>query len=214
MFETVLDSSLRHAHRVLIFGAGRGVFERDLRAQGRRVVGIDVTGAVSHNPYLDEAVIYGGTGLPFETAAFDLCVERWVIEHLPDPVLSFREISRVVQPGGRFVFLTTNAWFYGSLVARVTPNTLHGRIVKWATGRAVHDTFKTYYRANTRGRLRRILRPLGFQEEYLRVELEDPAYLQFSVITYVLGVAYERVVTSVPWLEDLGQAITGSFLRR
>ncbi len=66
-FEALVDSALSQARRVLVFGAGRGVFERDLRASARLVIGIDVTSAIKDNPYLDGAVLYNGISLPIDT---------------------------------------------------------------------------------------------------------------------------------------------------
>lgn len=42
--------------------------------------------------------------LTFENAAFDLCTSTEVFEHVPDDRRGFREIRRVLRPGGRFVF--------------------------------------------------------------------------------------------------------------
>jgi SAM-dependent methyltransferase len=212
-FEIVLDNALLVARNVLVFGAGRGLFERDLRGGDRRVTGVDVHPAIRKNPHLDAAVLYDGVALPFESGAFDLCVARWVIEHLPKPQVVFQEVARVVRGGGRFVFLTMNAFFYAAVIGRLVPNRLHGAVVSLATGREACDTFNTYYRANTRRSLRRVLGRMGFREEYLRVELGDPSYLQFSVLTYAMGAAFHRIVTGSALLEDLGQAIIGSFVR-
>jgi SAM-dependent methyltransferase len=178
------------------------------------VIGIDVASGIRDNPYLDGAVLYDGISLPIETDTFDVCVARWVIEHIAAPQSVLNEIARVMRPGGRFVFITMNAWFYAGVLARIVPNRLHGPIVKWATGRESRDTFPTYYRANTRRRLRRLLHEAGFKEEMLRVELGDPAYLQFSRLTYALGVLFHKVVNKVPRLEDLGQAVIGSFVKQ
>ncbi len=212
-FEPILDRAVNDAHVVLVFGAGRGAFERDLRAPVRLVIGVDVDSAIRLNPYLDHSVLTDGLLLPFRTGSFDLCIARWVIEHVPTPRSVFHEIARVLRPGGKFVFITTNAWFYAAVLARLTPNPLHGHLVKLATGRDARDTFRTYYRANTRRKLQRLMAQLGFREEYLRVELGDPDYLRFSLVTYSLGTFFHRLVNSVPLLEDLGQAIVGSFVR-
>jgi SAM-dependent methyltransferase len=46
--------------------------------------------------------------LPFEDAAFDLLVCMEVIEHIPDQLQLWREIARVVKPGGRALLTTPN----------------------------------------------------------------------------------------------------------
>jgi SAM-dependent methyltransferase len=47
------------------------------------------------------------TRLPYPDGQFDAAVCGWVLEHLPDPRLGLRELSRVLRPGGRLLLLTT-----------------------------------------------------------------------------------------------------------
>lgn len=42
--------------------------------------------------------------LTFPDASFDVCTSTEVFEHVPDDALGFREIRRVLRPGGIFVF--------------------------------------------------------------------------------------------------------------
>jgi ubiquinone/menaquinone biosynthesis C-methylase UbiE len=58
------------------------------------------------------------TQLPFADAAFDCITCGWVIEHLPDPVPGLRELSRVLQPGGRMLLLATEDTLPGLVVSR------------------------------------------------------------------------------------------------
>jgi len=201
------------ASDILVFGAGRGNTESDLRGAGRRVSGLDTSDAVHENPYLDEAVCYDGTSLPFPDNEFDLCCAHSVLEHVQAPVATFKEIARVLRPGGRFVFKTPNAWFYAFWVARIVPNRLHPAIVRLVSNRPEQDTFPTYYRANTRRRLREMLSAVGLRELELRVHIRGAGYLEFSLPTYLLGVLYERITNRLAILEDLRQAIVGDFVK-
>ena len=45
-----------------------------------------------------------GITLPFPSACFDGVVSRYAFHHFPQPELTLAEISRVLRPGGRFVF--------------------------------------------------------------------------------------------------------------
>jgi SAM-dependent methyltransferase len=199
--------------RILEFGAGRGAHQLDLRGDGREVVGVDVDEAVLTNLNLDRALVYDGHRLPFPDASFDLCCLHSVIEHLPAPALSFAEIARVLQPGGHLLFKTPNKWFYAMVISRLVPNRLHPRIIGFATGRSQLDVFPTFYRANTRGRLRQILLAAGFIEVELHVHLHGAGYLGFSLPTYLVGVVYERIVNVSPLLEGLRGHIVGHFIR-
>jgi len=54
------------------------------------------------------------TQLPFADGAFDCVTCGYVLEHVPDPRLGLQEISRVLQPGGRLLLLTTEDNFAGA----------------------------------------------------------------------------------------------------
>jgi ubiquinone/menaquinone biosynthesis C-methylase UbiE len=58
------------------------------------------------------------TRLPYRDACFDCVICGWVLEHLPDPTIGLREISRVLEPGGRLLILTTETTFFGAWVSR------------------------------------------------------------------------------------------------
>ena len=163
-FEPVLAAALPHARTVLILGAGPGADDRDLRAPGRWVCGVDVDPVILEHPFLDEAVLCEGTSLPFACGSFDLCVARWVVEHVPDPPSVLAEVARVVRPGGHFVFITSNRWF-------IIPASLQGSLFKAALPHtASYDTVPRFNRANTRPKLRKILSGGGWAEQYLRFE--------------------------------------------
>lgn len=56
-----------------------------------------------------------GSEIPFSDASFQTVISNSVLEHIPDldPVIS--EISRVIKPGGLFVFCVPNHQFLGNL---------------------------------------------------------------------------------------------------
>jgi SAM-dependent methyltransferase len=199
---------------VLVFGAGRGAKEVDWRRHGVRIVGVDVDPVVFENPYLTEAHTYSGGALPFDDEVFDVCYSRMVIEHLEQPERVFAEVHRVLRPGGHFVFLTPNLFCYPYLVSKALPNRLHPWLVRATTGREELDTFPTWYRANTRKRLRELLSGAGFSEDRLTVHLTGVPYLGFSLPTFLLGAVYERIVNSTKVFEDLRQVIIGDFVRQ
>lgn len=58
------------------------------------------------------------TQLPFADGSFDCITCGWVIEHLPDPRPGLRELSRVLQPGGRLLLLATEDTLQGMVVSR------------------------------------------------------------------------------------------------
>jgi SAM-dependent methyltransferase len=93
---------------VLDVGTGEGQIARRLAARGAVVVGVDPTAA-----QIDEAARRGGgpayvrsgaAALPFADGSFDAVVACLVFEHIDDVDEAIDEVSRVLEPGGRFVF--------------------------------------------------------------------------------------------------------------
>jgi ubiquinone/menaquinone biosynthesis C-methylase UbiE len=59
------------------------------------------------------------TALPFPDASFDGITCGYVLEHVPDPEQGLSELSRVLQPGGRLLLLTTEDNFSGAWTSRI-----------------------------------------------------------------------------------------------
>jgi SAM-dependent methyltransferase len=88
--------------RVLDLGAGTGVASEALAPTGARVIAADVAyGMLRHNSgSRPPAVCADAAQLPFRAATFDHVVAAFVLNHVPDLVVAFAELARVVRPGG------------------------------------------------------------------------------------------------------------------
>ena len=105
----------------------------------------------------------GSCGLPFLSNTFDLILSKTVIEHLVDPLRFFREMYRVLKPGGSFVWATSNLHSLPIFVSRLTPITVHKWVYRQIYGKNLNfDQFPTYYRANTKQALHKKLTQTGF----------------------------------------------------
>lgn len=141
--------------------------------------------------------------LPLPDASVDLIMSRSVFEHLTDPEAVYRELARVLKPGGRILFLTANMWDYGTQVARLVPNRFHARVVKMTEGRKEEDTFPTAYRTNTRSDVDRLARMAGLRVEGFDYLNQYPNYLMFNGVLFFLGMCYERLTTKMDALKIL-----------
>jgi SAM-dependent methyltransferase len=174
-----------------------------------RAIGVDVCASEPAGiEYIHADLAH--TGLPSQSV--DLVVSRSVLEHLEAPLNVFREIHRVLRPGGRFVFLTPNRWDYASLAALAIPNRLHPVLVRRLTDRKECDTFPTFYRANTNRAIHRLARQTGFQVESVRFLNQYPDYFRKIPPLFLLGVAYERLTSAWDRLGFLRGWILGTLV--
>lgn len=210
LFRQQVLQALQPDSRVLDLGAGAGRLpQMDFSQQAARVCGVDPDEAVLRNPHLHEAKVACGEEIPYGDESFDLVFADNVLEHLEDPDRVFREVNRVLEPGGRFLVKTPNRRHYVPLIARCTPHAFH----EWfnrARGRQV-DTFPTVYRANSRRQLARCARAAGFDIREIAFYEGRPEYLRFSAPSYLVGLAYERLVNSTGLLASWRVLIIGVF---
>jgi SAM-dependent methyltransferase len=199
-FDALVRRYLRSDSMVLDAGAGRGIqFPHDYRATAARVVGVDLDPAVLGNPGLSEAAIADLCKLPYADGEFDLVISKYVFEHLDRPQMALRELRRVLKPGGHLLIHTPNRWHYVALGATMTPTRFH----VWFNaqlGRATVDTFPTKYRANTPRRFSALAVRTGFRIVSIELLETKPHYLSFRRSTYLIGIAYERLVNRLPVL--------------
>jgi SAM-dependent methyltransferase len=201
--QDAIDELVRRDDVVLDAGCGSGrVFQHRLAGRVRCVIGVDVTDEPRGNENIDGAAKADLRALPFRDETFDLIVMSTVAEHLTEPEPVFRELARVLRPGGRLLVLTPNRWHYVTIAARALPQRLH---VAFNRGRGVdaRDVFPTAYRANTAPRLRELSARAGLTVERLERFETEPEYLAFHIVPYALGVLYEHAVNRFDSLAPL-----------
>jgi 2-polyprenyl-3-methyl-5-hydroxy-6-metoxy-1,4-benzoquinol methylase len=184
--------------RLLDLGAGRGANSfMNFKGFAKEVVGADVDPAVIDNPLLDRPVHTPNGDLSvLASNSFDVIVSNDVLEHVEAPHQFFAEVARLLVPGGRFFAKTPNLRHYVPLVARLTPLSLHKNFMR-ARGRPEVDTFATFYRANTPGRIRSLAQDAGLQVESIFTAEGRPSYLRFNPVFYAVGTLYERTVNAL-----------------
>ena len=114
----------------------------------------------------------------------------------------FRELGRVLKPGGRLVFTTPNKYYYSSLVAGMIPYKWKDSYMRWAFREETYDHFPVFYRANTRRALHRLAAETGLRVVRVQAVRHFPYYLLFSPLLFRLGMLYDWLVTGLR-LDDL-----------
>ncbi len=106
--------TLHNTTSVLDVGCGAGFLSNALSAAGLKVTGVDLS-----EESLKVAAQYDETKsvhyqkadayhLPFADQSFDILTAMDFLEHVEDPALVIKEFSRVLKPGGLFIFHTFN----------------------------------------------------------------------------------------------------------
>lgn len=99
---------------LLDVGCARGDFPRYMRDRGWRVEGVEVSPAAGA---IDDFPVHRAPlpGIESGIGRYDAITAWAVLEHVHDPMAYFATASRLLRPGGTFVFLVTN---FRSLASR------------------------------------------------------------------------------------------------
>ena len=141
-YRALIEAASAPGARLLDLGCGRnGLHGDDLSCAPDAVVfGVDPDpAALADNRVIRHRVVGSGEELPFASGTFDVVASAWVLEHLDHPGLVFSEVRRVLVTGGRFVFLTPNAWNYNAWMIRAIPHRWHAGLTQRLYGRGEGD---------------------------------------------------------------------------
>lgn len=155
----------------LDMGCGHQVFadwmtadQEQLVLRARLAVGIDLDlPALKAHQGLN-AKIYGNlTQIPLRDESFDLVTANMVVEHLDQPEAVFRQVHRLLKPGGLFLFHTTNARNPFLRMAAMIPQGFKNSMVYLLEHRKAEDVFPTHYRANQPKDITALAEATGFE---------------------------------------------------
>ena len=176
-------------------GCGSRLLENDmdplegwLGTQCKSLFGMDVA-VTSHRNI--KSLLQGSLyQLPFLDSSLDLITCRMVVEHLHRPQLAFSEVARCLRPGGACIVMTR---FLGitSLRKRNRDQAIAGQSAPSDRAsypsRSDEDIFPVRYKANTMGRLTRLLTASGLQvHERIGIRQHGPYFRKYSSLEQVL----------------------------
>jgi len=183
-YEDALGGAVTASTRWLDIGCGhkvldswRGKEEAAMVRRARSVTGVDpYLPALRHHRSIGCRVCGGVSRLPFSDGEFNLVTASMVVEHLGDPQAQFAEVARVLEPGGRFIFLTPNARGYTVRMLKLLPEAHKATLAGWLEGRDQADVFPTHYRANTAEAISGLAAGAALEVVELRYTLNSAAF--------------------------------------
>lgn len=199
VYAALVREQLRPSTFLLDLGCGRGGLVEQLDHPLPQMVGVDPDWLSLHEHRLNlPRVAAQSEWLPFQGGSFDLVFASWVLEHLAEPARVFTAVSRILKPGGAFVFITPNGRHPLTAFNRALGRAgrVQGRLVDRLYGRAPDDTFPTFYRANTPEQIDELCQQNNLVLESLHL-IPDPTYLAFNpAMFWLMCWLEERLPTS------------------
>jgi SAM-dependent methyltransferase len=189
-FYGFVNALLRPDMTVVDFGAGRGglleyteapyrTSYSTIRGKVAKVLGVDIDPIVARNPLIDEAlVIEPGGAIPLADSTVDLIISMSTFEHITEPEPVQKEFLRILKPGGWVCVSTPNKYGYIAMGARLVPNELHKRVLRWMQPqRPSVDVFPTAYKLNTRAAIKRHFSPTDWDVTMFSWS-NEPCYME------------------------------------
>lgn len=183
-FYSRINCLINHDSEVLDFGAGRGYWAEDnsffrkqtrlLKGKVKRVYACDIDKAVYLNKNVDEILDMEDEKVIAPSQSMDLIVADFVLEHIENPNTFFKEIDRLLKPGGWFCARTPHAYNLISIFSKLIKNKSHSSFLKYIQPfRNEIDIFPTYYRLNTLRELKKVFKKYKDKSFIYRTE---PSY--------------------------------------
>jgi len=158
-------------------------------------LGIDIDReSLSKNRQVRHHVCASCYSLPLKTSSVDIVVCRWLFEHLERPEEALRELARVLRKGGFLYVKTPNLMNYAMVISKLTPTSFHN-LFKAAAGEP--DNIPTFYRANTRRKLKDLATKSGFAVRRLESYPSSYMYYMFNKELFLMMRGVSRLVGKI-----------------
>jgi SAM-dependent methyltransferase len=205
-YHNTICRHLRQGDVVLDIGCGHeapDLKKLSVLSLSKILVGLDVTKFYRQTDNLVHLITANASNICLKKDSVNLVISRSVLEHLNNPLAVFTEVHRVLKGDGYFIFLTPNIYDYSALFAKLIPDRYHEYIVSKTEGRKAEDIFPTFYKVNSHKSIHNYAKLTGFKIVNFEYLGQYPAYLTFNPLLFLLGTAYDKLITRYDSLKSL-----------
>ena len=205
-YERTVREAITKQTRLLDIGGGRGGLIEIIHDQVATAAALDpdLPSLIDHRAPTVNRICGVADTLPFADNSFDLITASWLLEHLDQPEAVFKEIHRVLDHNGKFIFLTPN-FNHPLLITNYLLRPLQHTLIPLLYSRAEADTFPVRYKVNTPSRLHRVCERVGFTLELSFIA--DPTYTAFNDPLFNLSVTLEKLIPQAWKIHLIGVAV-------
>lgn len=213
VYHDLIARAVEPGMTVLDVGCGRGTLSPYPwhHHPNIKLWGIDPDPTAAENPHLESfTLLTDDPNWQIPSSTVDLAIARYVLEHVTDPTAFFRNLSRVLKPGGKFLFLTPNFWHPAMIASHWMPYGLKQRILALTKRADPHDVFPTCYLLNSAAALKSAAQRCGLDVTDLQTrEIQPCGYLDFSVFGYIASCSYFATMRATGLQRFFGMSMTG-----
>jgi len=197
-FRILASNNVKPTMIVLDAGCGKRSVIGEEKLKAHKTVGLEASiDDLQLNSTVDLRVVGNLVNIPFKQGIFDLIVCRNVVEHLERPQEVFIEFNRLLKSGGLLMVRTPNKFNPIMFLSAILPLNVRTWIKKNLFYDTEGDTFPTYYRCNSMGRMNKTLKRCGFQRTSTAYD-GLMTYFNFSKILVTTITIYERITDLRP----------------
>lgn len=209
IYKSLVTQNINSETVIMEAGCGFSNMYREEYKRAKKIIGVDISeDYLKMNDIIQEKIVSDLSDIPqVPDSSVDLIISSWVLEHLENPEAVFSEFSRVLRKGGKVIFITPNALNYVVAINKIIPHWFRVKVATKLGGKLTVEPMKTFYRANTVGKLNRLMKQNGLSAEKLVLN-GDPTYIAINKFFFYIGVFLEKIMNIGP-LKNLKVHIVG-----
>jgi SAM-dependent methyltransferase len=199
-------------------GCGKwGITDDELyRLKNKLSIGLDASfDALKSRTCFDHFIQGMIEAQPFRDERFDVILSYLVFEHLEDPESAIREFHRILKQGGGVVITTNSIFNPVMLLSHLLPIKARDWIKRQLL--LIHDdSFPTYYRFNSLGRIQKVMIQRGFEKLFATYSSTPYSGEQSSSFNRALSkvfIFWDRV-TDFKWLQRFKMNLVVHYIKQ